>query len=350
MIALMMLALGCSDPELDPFKDALGDYDRGQEAVSREDWPAAIGAFQDALDDHPGSPSLHLWLAHAQASGGDLDAARATLDQGVARNKSHVELRYNRAAYAARGQDLEAAAKDLRYLYARQLLDPYVAGEDDDFRTLGVIPRFAELAPVPRVEVAVSAALGEVLRGEELSVELTVRARSAAPLSVSAPPLDGRLVQRAIIEDTIGEGEGWTLRSLSAVFEAASEGPAQLGPVQFQTPRSEAQTGPLPVSVITLPGQKAREAAGEGPAPVWLPSALLGDKEAPWAGRLDDGRVAVLMLPGMEGRIAGAEDVVRLERREKGQTVWRALVGVAGPDAEVTLRRGAREVMQKRVP
>jgi hypothetical protein len=224
MIVFGVLLLACSDPELDPFRAALSDYDRGQVAVEAGDWGAAAVAFESGLAEHPGSPALHLWLAHAQAEGGDLDAARGTLDQGVARASGDVDLRYNRAAYAARAQDLEAAAKDLRYLYARELLDPFVAGEDEDFRTLGVIPRFVGLAPTPRVELAGDGPLGVVLRGEELTAALTLRSRTGHPISVRAPATDGRLVHQQTIEDVVGEGEGWTMRRLSVTWEARAEG------------------------------------------------------------------------------------------------------------------------------
>ena len=349
-MTILFLLLACADPELDPFSDALSDYDKGIAAAEQNDWPVAIAELQAALQDDPGSPALHLWLAHAQVSAGDLDAARATLDQGVAYNSGHVDLRYNRAAYAARAQDLESAAKDLQYLYARELLDPVVAGEDDDFRLMGVIPRFAELAPAPQVEVSVTLSDSNVLRGEEFIIEILLRSRTDKPITVEAPQTPEGVRHQKTIEDIVGEGQGWTMRRLSVSWDARSEGAAVLGPVSFSAHRSTAQTPAMAMQVVQLPGQQTGAPAANPDAALWVPSSVFAEQEPPWVGRLPDGRVAALMMPAMEGEIVSGGDPVQLELRHMGQTVWRAIVASAGPNAEVVLRRSGQEVLRERIP
>lgn len=347
---IMLSLLACSDPVLDPFSDALSDYDRGIIAAGESDWEAAIEQFQAALQDDPASPALHLWLAHSQASSGDLDAARIALDQGISHHSSHIELRYNRAAYAARAQDLEAAAKDLQYLYARELLDPVIAGEDEDFRLLGAIPRFAALAPPPQVEVSVTSSDSDILHGEEFAIEILLRSRTGKPIAVEAPPTPDGVRHLKTIEDIVGQGQGWTMRRLSVTWEACSEGEAGLGPVSFSAHRSTAQTPAMSVQVVQLPGQQPGTVSVGTDATLWVPTSVFEGKEPPWVGRLPDGRAAALMTPGMEGEIVGGGTPVQLELREHGQTVWRAIVASAPPSAEVILRRSGRDVQRERIP
>jgi len=349
MIALLAL-LACSDPELDPFRDALSDYDKGQEAVTREDWPGAMAAFSAALDDHPNSPSLHLWLAHAQAQTGDLDAARVTLDQGISRSTGSVDLRYNRAAYAARAGDLDAAARDLQYLYARQLLDPVLAGEDTDFLAMSADPRYATLAPPPQVELEVSAPEPTVLRGEVYALDFALRSRTGRPITVAAPATPGALRHQRTVEDIIGEAEGWSVRRVNLSWAVTEAGQVSIGPVDLTAHGSTARIGPLPVEGTLLPGQVAGPVPADGLPTPWLPSALLAGREAPWAGRLDDGRLAVMFLPGMKASFPGAGQASRLELREQGQVVWQALIAATEPNVEVVMSRGGREVSRERVP
>ena len=90
--------------------DALSACDRAQASLARSDWSAAARAFEEASRAHPESAALHDWQAHALAQGGDVAGARAVLDAAIPFFTGNIDLRYNRAAYAAQDGDLEAAA------------------------------------------------------------------------------------------------------------------------------------------------------------------------------------------------------------------------------------------------
>ncbi|MEL6348840.1 MAG: tetratricopeptide repeat protein, partial [Myxococcota bacterium] len=254
MIVLLSVLLGCRDAEMAPLKDALDDYERGRALADAGDWGGAANAFAQAIEDHPPSPALHMWWAKALAEQGQFDKARDALTQGIERVPEHPLLHYNRAAYAARGGDLGAAARGLNYLYARGMMDPVIAGEDPDFAALAVEPRYAHLAPAPALQLEVQMQEPSVLIGDRFTAELQLRTRVGAPISIDAPtPTTASLVHERTIEDQLPDEAGWSQRRLTIRWLAAAVGEQALGPVTAKAHGSEGKTSPMVVSAAALP-------------------------------------------------------------------------------------------------
>ena len=234
----------------------------------------------------------------------------------------------------------------------RQLLDPAEAGEDEDFARLTADPRYAELAPAPKVEIQLEERADALLLGERYTVELLIRSRSGQPLEAALDPVAvglQRFVQERAIEDIVTEEAGWTVRRLTVDWRAQAAGVETVGPVNLTAHGSTATFGPLNVEVTVLGGREAPQTAAGVTPTLWLPSAVLGAQEAPWIGRLPDGRPVALMLPGMSAR-SSLEDArpLRLEHREQSQTQWLAEVFPASSEPQtLTIRRGRRVILEQ---
>jgi hypothetical protein len=329
---MILLLVACrGDPQMDRLKQALSDYDRGQQAGDVGDWSAAAEAYAAAVSQHPESPALRGWHAAALASAGDLTGARAALDAAMPSFPGNLLLRYNRAAYAARQGDLEAAAADLRYLYARDLLDPLQAGEDPDFAGLARDPRYADLAPAPQVRLQVRGEAGSVLLGEQYTAELVIESRDGEAISIeNIGALPTLLRHSRTIEDLTIQEAGWSRRVVRVEWIARSPGEESIGPWLVSAHGTSAISDRLPVTVVALPG-RAGEPPAEGPPGVLLPSQLRGDRPLPLAERLSDGRIAVLHEPDVQ-LTTDATPAGSLEYRIGGQTRWLGdLLSAEGP-------------------
>ncbi|MDG1479666.1 MAG: tetratricopeptide repeat protein [Myxococcota bacterium] len=329
---MIVALLACQgDPQMARLSEALTEYDRAQVAVERGDWPGAAAAFEAAAQKHPEAAALHAWHAEALSQAGDLSAARAVLDAVVPAFPGNLDLRYNRAAYAARAGALEAAAADLRYLYARDLLDPLVAGEDPDFAELTRDPQYADLAPAPQVRLQVRGEAGSILLGEPYTAELVIETKRDAPISVENIGAFPMLLQHTrTIEDLTIEESGWSRRIVSVEWSARASGEERIGPWLLSAHGSSAIAEPLPVTVVTLPGRAEAEPSASPPG-VLLPSQLRGARALPLAERLEDGRIAVMHEPD-DSPTTEATSAGSMEYRIGGQTRWSiSLFSASGP-------------------
>ena len=331
MRALLLLAgaLGCGgDPELDPLRDALSDYDAGRAALEAGDHAAAITAFDRAAEADPGSPALQVWRAQAREAAGQEVEALAVYEAAIARFPRHVELRYNRAALSARRGDIDRAAKDLRFLYARDLLDPMEVGEDADFAPLIEDPDTTLLVPRPQVWLDPTVEDGAVILGASWTLQLTIETpRGPTPSLSDMGSPSGLLRHVRTVEDVLDIGPRTERRQLKAEFLAVAPGRGSLGPWLVAAGGTSALTGRFPVEVVSLPGRGEQPPPREGAAQ--LPSALLAGLGPPHAGAVEAGLVAI----GEAGDrlrcldAAGAEVAelpVELELREAGQVQWLA--------------------------
>ena len=166
VIALALLLLGCADPALARYREALDAYGEGRAALAAGKTADAAAAFGRVAERDPDSATAVGWRAWALDQGGDDAGALAVLDEGLARFPSDPNLRYNRAALRARSGALDGAAEDLRVLYASGALDPAEAGDDPDFAALARDPATVALAPPPAVEVSAHGEAGAVLLGD----------------------------------------------------------------------------------------------------------------------------------------------------------------------------------------
>lgn len=338
-LALLGLQACGGDPQMERLAQALADYDRGQALLAQHDWPAAARAFEAAAAAHPESPALHGWHAHALAGGGDVAGARAVLDAVIPAFPGNVDLRYNRAAYAARAGELEAAAADLTYLYNRDLLDPLAAGEDADFSAMARDPRFSSLAPSPQVRLQVRGEAGAILLGERFTAEMLIESKSGEPISAeNIGALSSRLRHTRTVEDLTIEEGGWSRRVVRVEWLAAAAGEESMGPWLVSAHGTSAISDRLPVSIIALPGRDGGEAEASAPG-LLLPSQLFAQQQPPHGLRLSDGRVAVMHAVEVSAE-ADAVEAGTLEYRIGGQTQW--LVSLFETDAplEVTLSSG----------
>jgi len=329
---MIVALLACQgDPQMTRLSEALTEYDRAQDAAERGDWPGAAAAFEAAAQEHPEAAALHAWHAEALAQSGDLSAARAVLDAVMPAFPGNLDLRYNRAAYAARAGALEAAAADLRYLYARDLLDPLVAGEDPDFADLARDPQYSALAPAPQVRLQVRGEAGSILLGEPYTAELVIETKSDEPIAVeNIGALPALLQHTRTIEDLTIEESGWSRRIVSVEWTARSSGEERIGPWLLSAHGSSAIADPLPVIVVTLPGRPGAAPAASLPG-VLLPSQLRGARTLPIAERLEDGRLAVMHEPD-DPPITEATPAGAMEYRVGGQTRWSiSLFSASGP-------------------
>ncbi len=340
MILLLATLLACGgDPELDPFKEALASYDEGRVALEAGDTAKAMAAFDAAAVKDPGSPELEQWRALAREQAGQDAEALEIYEAALGRFPRDPDLRYNRAALAARRGDVDLAAKDLRFLYARDLADPVEVGEDGDFAALIEDPDTSALVPVPQLWLEPHVEEGAVLLGASWTVRLRVESPRGPELTVKdMGPAPGLLRPVRVVEDVLERGTRTIRRDLVVEFEAAKAGKAEVGPWLVAGGATSAMTHAFPVEVIELPGRDGSDDATEAGAVVF-PSTLLAGHEPPWVGRVSSGRVA-LGGPDDELSLVGADHPgVELELREAGQIQWRARLWPSGTEGTVEVRR-----------
>ena len=338
---LLGLASGCGgDPLLDPFKRALVEQDAGLAALEAGDLAAASAAFDRAAEEDPASPVLQAWRAHARERAGQEEEALAIYEQAIERFPRDVDLRYNRASLAARRGDVDLAGRDLRFLYARDLLDPMEVGEDPDFASLIEDPDTTQLVPQPQVWVEAKVEEGAVILGGSWALRLTVESPRGPEVEIRDMGKETGLLRHVrTVEDLLDEGSRTSRRTVLAEFTAVSPGKSAVGPWLVTAGATSAMTPSFDVEVVELPGRTSAEASAEARA-LQLPSLLLVGKEAPYAGTIAAGRVAMgrsgdeLVLVG-EGSPPGVE----LQLREKGQVLWVARLWPAATPGRVEVRR-----------
>lgn len=332
-LTLMLVGGGCGgDPVLDPLAASLKAYDRGQEALERSGYTEAAEAFAEAAGLDPSSPELLAWQGAALEGAGEDVRARTVYDSGLERFPRSVDLRYSRAALAARTGDIETAGTDLRFMYARDLLDPMEAGEDEDFAPLIEHPDTTMLVPRPQVWLEARAEEGAVLVGASWSLGFTIEAPRGPELQVSNMGEGSPLLRlERVVEDIEDVSLRTTRRTLETAWTAMGEGRGRMGPWLVAAGGTSALSARFPVEVIALQG-RADPDSGQGKRTVALvlPSVFLADHEPPFAGRVGKRRVA-MGAPGdqllrVDDAGAAHTDGLELVLRRGGQPAWKARV------------------------
>jgi tetratricopeptide (TPR) repeat protein len=93
---------------------------RGRRAAMAGDWPAAAGAFREALAANPESTTARVNLAAALASTGDLAGAARELQEVLAREPRNVTAHYNLGSLLLFAGDAAAAEPHLSAVVAAQ--------------------------------------------------------------------------------------------------------------------------------------------------------------------------------------------------------------------------------------
>jgi len=317
---------------LDPLAASLAAYDRGQEALERSGYTDAAEAFAEAARLDPGSPELLAWQGAALEGAGEDAQARAVYDSGLERFPRSVDLRYSRAALAARTGDIQTAGADLRFLYARDLLDPMEAGEDPDFAPLIEHPDTTMLVPRPQVWLEARPEEGAVLVGASWSLGFTIEAPRGPELQVSNMGEGSPLLRlERVVENIEDESVRTTRRTLETTWTPLGEGRGRLGPWLIAAGGTSALSARFPVEVISLQGAASPDpGSGDGGGALVFPSVFLADHEPPFAGRVGAKRVAMGAPGDQLVRIdeAGAAhtDGLELVLRRVGQPAWKARV------------------------
>jgi hypothetical protein len=292
--------LACSAPsgapELTARRHALEAWERGRAALDAGDGPAALAAFQEALDHRPGDPLLLAWRGQAEAARGDLDAAIRTLQVVLSREPKMAEARYNLACYQARAGQLDAAGESLQQALADGAADPRDVLEDPDFAPH---LRHAALAFLPDapLDVAVSGPSGSVFLGSEAPIRLTVRGRRLEQLQVTSPPVVGPFELVKVEERHRTTEGGDHERTITWYLSVTGAGHLDVGPFEVRSERRAATALGLSVAALAPPGHVAPEGSTTR---LEVPSVLAshggGDLQSPaaWAA---DGRLVVRAGP-----------------------------------------------------
>lgn len=351
---ILLLALGCRDPEAARYREALAAYDQGREALAAGQPEAAARHFAEAARIDPDSPALPAWRATALDRAGDLSGAQEALEEALARFPGDVTLRYNRAALLARQGVLEEAALELRALYAAGAVDPAEVGEDPDFALLAEDPRYQALAPPPSVVVTARGEEGPVLLGEPATLDLEIASRAGALVSITdMGDASGLLRHARTVEDDHGVEGRVAKRTLTVTWRAVAPGEAALGPWLVAAGGVSAVTERVPLEVLALPG-RAPSGEPDEAGSVQSVEAMFAGKSAPWAGR-ERGRVLVVHSPGARAEVRGAEGEVdpapvQLELRRAGQTEAQGELHRVSGAATVRVTRGGHTLLEAEVP
>jgi hypothetical protein len=163
-------------------------------------------------------------------------------------------------------------------------------------------------------------------------MEITGRAGEAPDISNLGGTI-GLLDHVRTIEDVVETGPIWSRRVVRYEWRALGEGTAEAGPWLVSAGGTSTVTDQISVSVVGIPGQDRTGSAVPEPMHLSLPSALVGEREAPWVGELD-GRRWALVPEG--ARVLPRDEIVGPEMvfREKGQPRW-TVVGIGSGAVEI---------------
>ncbi len=334
---LLIGLLGCNDPALLPFSEALASYEAGRTRLTAGDPTGAATAFAEARARDAQSPALVLWEAKAHADAGDLPAALSLLDTLLDAQPELGLARYNRAAYRARAGRLAEAASDLNVALRAEVASPYGAAADPDFAPHRADPAFSGLLPALPALGRVTGPDGAVWIGSKLEVKVVIESLTTSPLALRREgPDPGCLHLDQLVENDI-EHADVRLRELTLRLTALGPCQAVLGPFVVT-----AEGVPVPLGTVNLlveapPGTPA--AAGTLPTEFPVPSTLAPEgatvRVAPAAG----GTVALGPLDTVLSA-GGVPPAYRLEWRLGDQT--RGVGGFWSGSVEVKSRkRGA---------
>jgi hypothetical protein len=334
MRVFLSFLLGCGgpgEPELSSYKQAITEFDQGTQAMEAGDLPTALAAFERAQAIRPSDVILGAWRAKVLADSGQLEAAIAELGKVVAARPNFTEARYNRAAYLARLERFDEAAKDIRKLLDAEAYTVADLYEDPDFEAaLGD----AAFAFVPKATVT-----GELLVPEHAVVhgtDVPVRLRLSSTTRLTGLDVTGTVTGPArltrVLEEPFDGGVTvtWTLRVVGSGsvavgpfwVEAAGAQKHQVFATQFETwtPPNRAEEEPRTVSLQ-------------------LPSKRVGDRTPSDAWREGES-VYVLISEGhkVETTPPAAVDAVIYERRRKGLADWVLLQYAVSADQKLGIQ------------
>ena len=339
MDVLILLWLACADPEFRPIANSLSAYDRGQQALEEGMPLRAADAFEAAAEADPARPVLRQWQAWALDKGGESQAAIEVLDAAIQAYPEATDLRYNRAALRARQGHLKRAAADLRWLYAKDVVQPVEVADDRDFLPLAADKELRSLVPAGQVQAEARGESGSVLMGEPFTLELQIVARSGVGVQLEdMGETTGILRHVRTIEDERPEGPLWTRRNIRIVYTAVEGGQGRIGPWLVKAGGTSALTEWVKVDVVQLPDQKASLLPSEASA-LRLPSGLAEASAPPWIGIENGVRVARLGPPHTISPAVPISPGPVLELWVDGQVRWRQ---VPLPDGEYAVLQAGK--------
>jgi hypothetical protein len=341
---LILWLVACSDPEFGHLGDALEAYDRGWLAMQQGEPIEAVAAFSAAATKDPDRPVLRSWEALALVEAGQRDRALARLNAALTLFPDDGVLRYQRAAVLSQGGNLAGAAKDLRWLYANDQVNPIEVGEDPDFLPLRTEPIYAELVPTAQVEASVTGEDGSVLVGDLYTANFFVTSRTGVPIRIeNRGTQTTSLALERLVEDVKYRDDLWTKSHLQAEFRAMAPGRLAAGPWLVEAGGAGTLTERLVVDVVSLPGQADVQSTHS--IPLVFPSTRWGVEPEIFLGQADDGDWAVfpaVMVFTPPSILRGP----KMEYREYGQPQWLAVQVEA--DSRGEIRRGGTVVMRWR--
>jgi hypothetical protein len=351
-VLTLLLALACSDPELDPVAEALSAWDEARAAADAGDLDGALGTVREARALDPGSPALAGWEAELLRQKGDAPGALSVLDAALRSVPDHAELREQRAWLRMAQGDARGAAEDLAPLVRAGLVDPEDLADDPTYAPLADDPATAWLVPPPRIGAELSSEAGAVLVGDTWVLDVLVDIRSGEPLTVAAggPGGGAPLRLERVVDDRLSTDGKREQRRITWTFRATGAGTTVLGPWTLSTGRATATLGPVPVEVTALGD---RTEAGVAWVPASLPVPLsLAPVDAALAPRTSAGRTVLPAPPGATVSLEAAPDpgVVHAEARVAGQPRWEGPLLPAGTRARAVVRSGARTLYEGTLP
>lgn len=314
---MLTLLLACSDPQLDPYRDALEAWGQGRDALEAGKPADAVDHFVRARAQDPRSPALALWEARARADAGDLGGAERVLDAAVVATPELAEAWYNRAAYRARQGHLDAAAADLEVALARGAASPFAAAADPDFAPHLDHPAFARLLPPAPLVARAEGPEGAVWVDGQVEVRIRMHGLAAQAPTLRFPEAaPAGLVLQRVVEDDRVEGDV-AMREVVLWYRARAPTEARVGPFVIQAGSAQVVLDPVAVKVEGPPGPLPPPAPH--PAELPLPAALAPLAED-WAARRVGGGVCALGRPDEAVTADGQPPIVELEWRVAGQT------------------------------
>jgi hypothetical protein len=336
---LLLAAVACADPVLDPLGASLEAWQAGVAAMAAGDPATAQQQFQAARRSDPASPSLCAWEARAAAAGADPGGAMAILDACIDPSAPPPVLLRERASAYARSGAIDRAARDLQVLIRLGAETPRSLGADPDLQALADHPSYPGLVLTAQPTLEPVLVPKAVLVGERWAIELAA-ADAPSPLSLGLGAGEG-LALEALIEDQPDSSDPsapWrlTVRGLARAGSAAPLGPLSLA---LGDGRSAA-TPAISMARMALSPDGAAPPPSTWPGSVPTPSAARALAPPGQLGRTG----AWLLIGGAPGQAPTVQPPpavsVQLELRAEGQPVYLGLAVPAGSPGEATVGHG----------
>jgi hypothetical protein len=340
---LLLAAVACADPVLDPLGASLEAWQAGVAAMAAGDPAAAQQQFRAARQSDPASPSLCAWEARAAAAGADPASAMSILDACIDPSAPAPVLLRERASAYARSGAIDRAARDLHVLIRLGAETPRSLGADPDLQALAAHPSYPGLVVTAQPILETMLVPKAVLVGERWAIELAA-SDAPSPLSLGLGAGEG-LALEALIEDQPDPSDPsapWrlTLRGLARGGSAAPVGPLSLA---LGDGRSAA-TPAITMARMALGPEGAAASLSTSPT-TWPGSVPMPSAARTLAPQGQLGRTgAWLLIGGAPGQAPTVQPPpalsVQLELRSEGQPVYLGLAVPAGSAGEATLGHG----------